>query len=266
MRGMKLKIMKKVFMYVIMLIFTLTFVTKVNADCINYTKEEYDYLVKNTSSDDLDLSCSNGTLFTDEYLERVNEHIKSLKDMSSSKIIMPRYYNYKLNVPTYKQLQSNYCGPANIQQVVKYLENVELDQGAIADEMYTDQNGSAYVIYMRNALNKYTSKTYEHTLGNNYTLDTFSTLVSNNIANNKPLILHAKTRTLAAYAGNDLGHYITVNGYTLTAAISGTGIDYMYYVDPFDKIYNGVNMLGEHRDTASNVYGTINYSTRYVIH
>ena len=62
--------LKKLFIF--SAICTLAFATNVSADtkktCENYTAEEYNYIVKDTDPVDLDTTCSNGTLYTDEYL------------------------------------------------------------------------------------------------------------------------------------------------------------------------------------------------------
>ena len=82
--------LKKLFIF--SAICTLAFVTNVSADtkktCENYTAEEYNYIVKNTDPVDLDTTCSNGTLYTDEYLLQLeNELDKSLiKILRSSKL------------------------------------------------------------------------------------------------------------------------------------------------------------------------------------
>ena len=61
----------------------------------NYTEEEYNYIIKNTDPADLDITCSNGTLYTDEYLLHLeNELDKSLIESS----VQPRYYVNKLSI------------------------------------------------------------------------------------------------------------------------------------------------------------------------
>ena len=60
---------KKLFTFT--LLFSLIFAPNVFADCSDYSEEDYDYIVKNSDPSDLDLTCSNGTLFTDDYLMRI---------------------------------------------------------------------------------------------------------------------------------------------------------------------------------------------------
>ena len=69
--------LKKIFVF--SAICTLAFATNVSADtkktCENYTAEEYNYIVKNTDPVDLDTTCSNGTLYTDEYLLQLENEL-----------------------------------------------------------------------------------------------------------------------------------------------------------------------------------------------
>jgi len=129
----------------------------------------------------------------------------------------------------------------------------------------TSANGT-YVYAVKNALNNYTSQNYNYVLGSNYNSSTFSTLVKNKISSGKPIILHANTSSLSKYNGTSLGHYLTVNGYTYTAAFGGsTGIDNIYYVDTWYANYGNGSVLGEQMDTTSNVFNTVNSSSRYII-
>lgn len=247
--------------FIATLVLSLTFTPKVFASCTDYySQEDYDYIVKNTDPNDLDLSCSNGTLFTDEYLNEVDENLSN-----SDPIPMPRYFVSKLSVQPHKQVNGYYCGPANIQMIVEYLNGSADSQYTYASYMNTDAQGETYVYQMVNALNHYTSKSYSYIQGNNYNASTFSTLVKNKIQENKPIVLHAYTASLYMYNGVGLGHYLTVNGYTYTSSFGDdTGINNIYYVDPYDKVYSNGNVYGEHMDTTSNVYNTV-AGERYII-
>lgn len=257
--------LKKLFIF--SAICTLAFATNVSADtkktCENYTAEEYNYIVKNTDPVDLDTTCSNGTLYTDEYLLQLeNELDKSLINSS----VQPRYYVNKLSVTNYRQDNGYYCGPANVKQVVQYLNGSSASQSTYASYMETNSIDGTYVYAIRNALNNYTSQSYSYVLGSNYNASSFSTLVKNKITANKPIILHSNTGSLSMYNGTSLGHYLTVNGYTYTASFGGsTGIDNIYYVDTWYGSYGNGSVLGEHMDTATNVFNTVNSSSRYII-
>lgn len=168
--------LKKLFVF--SAICTLAFATNVSADtkknCENYTAEEYNYIVKNTDPVDLDTTCSNGTLYTDEYLLQLeNELDKSLINSS----VQSRYYVNKLSVTNYRQDNDYYCGPANVKQVVQYLNGSSASQSTYASYMGTNSTDGTYVYAIRNALNNYTSQSYSYVLGSNYNASSFSTLV-----------------------------------------------------------------------------------------
>lgn len=230
-------------------------------NCSNYTEDEYNYIVKNTNPTDLDTSCSNGTLFTDSYLSMVNSELNKIK----TKTIQPRYFVTKLSMTNYRQDYYNYCGPASIKQVVQYLNGSSESQSTYANYMGTNEDGTI-VYYMTSALNHYTSKTYNYVLGTNYNISTFMSLITNRVSEHKPIILHAKTKTLDLYNKKDIGHYITVNGYTVSGAIVGS-TDYgsVSYLDTYYVDYGRGSVLGEHIDTAENVFGTVNIQGRYII-
>ncbi len=251
-----------IFSIICVLAFSKSVLADTNNNCEIYTNEEYDYIIKNTDPNDLDITCSNGTLFTNEYLLKIDDELESL----SKNVIQPRYFVSKLSITNYQQENSYYCGPANVKQVVQYLNGTSSSQSTYASYMGTNSTNGTYVYAIKNALNNYTSQNYSYVLGSNYTSSTFSTLVKNRISSNKPIILHANTSSLAMYNGTMLGHYLTVNGYTYTAAFGdSTGINYIYYVDTWYGSYGNGSVLGEHMDTATNVYNTVSSSNRYII-
>lgn len=257
--------MKKNLLIFAICIMSLIFNMSVNAsECSDYTDMEYNYIIKNTDPADLNLNCSNGTLFTDEYLKNVNKELNDLNNVSTN--IQPRYFVYKLSITNYQQQNGYYCGPANVKQVVQYLNGSSASQDTYASYMGTTSSEGTYVYAIRNALNNYTSLTYNYVLGSNYNTTTFSKLVKTRVSENKPIILHANTSSLAMYNGTSLGHYLTVNGHTLTSSFGGSsGIDNIYYVDTWYANYGNGNVLGEHMDTANNVFNTVNSSSRYII-
>lgn len=133
--------------------------------------------------------------------------------------------------------------------------------------MGTDDAGESNAYDMWRALNHYTSRSWTESWYSEYSTSSFANLVKNNIDDNKPLILNARTKTLYMYNGVNLGHYITISGYTYTASFGDSPwYGYFYYVDPYDRNYGLGTNLGEHQDTASNVFGTLNHRYGVVIH
>ena len=150
----------------------------------------------------------------------------------------------------------------NIKQVLQFINGTSKSQATYAKETKTDENGSAYVYLVRNVLNKYTkSGYYSYTLGKNYNETSFRSLVKENVHANKPIILHAKTRTLVKYNETNLGHYITVGGLSES---DYPGMDKtIIYFDTYSHNYGNGN--GEQRDLLTNVFNTVNVSGRYII-
>ena len=258
---------KKLFAFT--LLFSLIFAPNVFADCSDYSEEDYDYIVQNSDPSDLDLTCSNGTLFTDDYLMRIesaltfSQTVPNLIDPGS--IATPNYFVNKLSITPYQQSNYYYCGPANVKMIVQYLNGTSAPQSTYASYMNTDSQGQSYVYQVTNALNYYTSKTYNYVQGQTYNSNTFATQVQSNIQANKPIVLHAWTQSLYMYNGVGIGHYLTVNGYTYSASFgSNPGIANIYYVDPYYVDYGNGSVYGEHMDTTSNVFNTVS-GTRYII-
>lgn len=243
---------------------SLCLTTNVYASCTDYySQDEINYIVENSEEEILDLQCSNGTLFTDEYLNIVNADKEAIL---SEQRLMPRYFVYKLDITNYEQQYWYYCGPANVKQVLQYLNGTSESQSTYASYMGTSSGVGTYVYKIVNALNHYSSKTYKYVLGNSYTKWEFSSLVASAVSNEKPIILHARTSSLNTYNGTDLGHYITVNGHTLTGSFGDTGIYNIYYVDTYNNDYGNGSTLGEHMDTTEHVYNTVSVSGRYIIY
>lgn len=140
---------------------------------------------------------------------------------SATSDISPASLNYfveKLDIEVFKQEKDYYCGPANIKMVVQYLESSSESQSVYANYMGTDDAGESNAYDMWRALNHYTSRSWTESWYSEYSTSSFANLVKNNIDDNKPLILNARTKTLYMYNGVNLGHYITISGYTYTAS------------------------------------------------
>lgn len=240
--------------------------TNVNA----LTNEEIsneDYLINNTSPEDLDLSKANGTIYTDEYLDELNEaYARVYKTANSLTRAGTNWVNRTLGVTTYKQDNNYYCGPANIKQVVQFINGSSESQSTYANRMGTNSSSGTLVYKMRDELNyrqSYNNYVYQQMNSSSY--DAFLNIVKGNIfygndttIKGKPIIIHAKTGSLYLYNGNNIGHYLTINGFH-------DGTKKTTYVDPWEKDYGRGSTLGQHQDTATNVFNTVSGS-RYVIY
>ena len=181
--------MKKMF---IVLTISLLSVVKVNAACNNYSQEELNYIITNSDPADLDLSCSKGNIFAQEYLDKIEKSLNDIKEKDNG-IVLYYFTDPVLDITPIQQETSYYCGPANVKMVLQYLNGSSLSQSTYASSMGTNTSGT-YVYKITNELNKYSSKKYQY--ASNLSQDTFKSIIDSDIANNKPLILHAKTRSL----------------------------------------------------------------------
>ena len=241
-------------------------ISKVNAKqiadekCYNYySKDEINYILEQSDPKDLDLTCKNGTIFTDEKLYK-DEHL-------NEDIPAPYYFTTTLDVPTYQQEKNYYCGYASTKEVIQFITGSSKSQSQYASEMGT--SGSSAVVYkIRNLLNKYVSAPkYSYTLGTNYSLESFKNLVQNNINNKRPIIMHAKANSLPLYknASSNVWHYYVINGYSVSAEGNAK---YIMYVDSFKANYGSGSTLGRHDAPVSDVLKTVQVSgkSHYIIH
>ena len=230
--------------------------------CSDLTNEELKYIAEQSDPEILDLTCSNGTPFTDEYLDSSNnmqEYISSIGEYFEDRVTP--YSTQVLQVPEYIQEKNNWC--ANIKQVLQYYNGNSRTQAEYADETETDKYGSAYVFRVTNTLNKYAPSgvQYVHTIGSTWGENNFFYLMSASVMNRKPAILHALTKSLTIYNGKNLGHYLTVSGY-----IDEWQSQSIAYVDTFSYDYGKGNVAGFHIDSKANVYKTVSNGSRYIIH
>ena len=67
---------------------------------------------------------------------------------------MVTYVPIKLSVTAYEQEKSYWCGPANIKQVIQYINGSSSSQSTYASSMGTNSTDGTYVYKMVNELNK----------------------------------------------------------------------------------------------------------------
>lgn len=116
--------------------------------CGNYTDEEYKYIVEQSNPNDLDLTCANGTLYTDDYLN-------SIKRTTDEYSINPLKISDFLNVPHFTRERYYWCGPANIKQVLHYLNKSSLSQYQYSLDADTERYQETWVYKVVETLNKY---------------------------------------------------------------------------------------------------------------
>lgn len=272
-KGMKFKMknikeLKVLLCSVMIIALGIIFSPRVNA--LEIAEPVYgDYARENADPNDLNSSSTNGTIYTDKYLAEIEEAYSRVKNVVNSNCKTRGgvcWMNRTLSVNTYKQEKNYYCGPANIKQVIQYINDSSLSQSTYANRMGTNSDSGTLVYKMRNELNyrqSYSDYVYQQMKSDSY--DTFITIVKGNIfygddteVKGIPVILHAKTGSLFLYNGTNFGHYLTVSGYNqLLSKIT--------YVDPWSGNYGNGQTLGQHTDTDLNVFNTVSNS-RYVIY
>jgi hypothetical protein len=219
------------------------------------SKETYDYIIKNTDPSELDATL-------DKYLNgNFNDEIINTNSMYAT-----ANFSYKLSVPNYRQETSYWCGPANIKQVLQYINGSSLSQATYASSMGTNSTDGTYVYKMRDELNNRQSReSYVYSLmgSGGYSFDSFLNFHSFALTKSAPLIYHIKTHTLYMYNGTSLGHYLTGSGYSYTEIPGSTPLRMITYVDTYYADYGRGSVLGTFTAAAENVYAGLN--GRYLI-
>lgn len=220
----------------------------VYASSINTTDDEY--LIKNR-----------GPI---EEIEKNSENLKLIEE-SYSQIPMPMAYMPKrLNITAYRQETAYWCGPANIKQVIQFINGSSDSQATYASSMQTNSSDGTYVYKMVNELNKRQSKfTYAYKeVTSAVTESDIDAYIHLSVLQNKPMILHARTQPLYLYNGTNLGHYLTISGYS--DDIMGPfpddyrGPNKAYYTDPYYADYGRGSVFGTHLTENSTIYNCVN--------
>ncbi len=257
-----MKIKKNLLLTLILVLSLILNITTVNAldgvSCDELSSQSLNYIVAQTDPKDLDLSCKNGTPYTDEYLVRTE---KSLNQLNNSGPQL-HYFTHALSVTPFAQEKNNYCGPATLKEVIHFMNGTSKTQSDYAKELGTDSNGT-YVYKFRDVINKYVNQKYNYVLGSTRTKEQFKTMLENSVDTKKPLVMHTMTRTLYLYNGHQTGHYIVATGNT----VSSTAPYQVFYVDSNKSDYGRGSVFGVHLDSLDNVFNSVKlYGDRYLIY
>ncbi len=255
MKNLKSMLLKLSFVFVVGLFSTIT----VNAE-ISVDSDEGRYLVENTDPADYYIDENGNFKYTNNYLnsQPSNDYYQKTRNAVC-------WGARNLSITNYTQSNSYYCGPANVKQVLQYINGSSLSQSTYASNMGTNSSGT-YVYRIRNELNnKQSYHTYAYTQMGSGDLEKFKNIISSDIfygndteVKGIPVILHALTKALPIYNSHNTGHYLTVSGYS---AIART----VTYVDTNSSNYGNGNVLGSHTVSAEIMFQTVSGS-RYVIH
>ena len=210
---------------------------KALSKCSELSEEDLQFYASLNRTDIYDLSCSNGTPYTDEYIEKVS---------SSSSDIVPRYFTNKINVTPVEQLDG-YCGPASMKQAIQAIKGHSKTQQYYGTLVGTNTQAGTDQRYIAPAMNSelgISKYTFEWT--NRISTSEFYNIINNSINLGYPPIMHIRMEMMPAYNySNNGGHFVTISGHTITGIINN---DYspinIYYVDP-NKAYNNGSAFGE---------------------
>lgn len=167
---------------------------------------------------------------------------------------------YYANVPVIKQSTSNNCGAASVLQALYGLgcqlnvsgstDNSKM--GTLTKEMNIEENGSAYVYLVTDALNKYSSNyTYFYYGINSMNMNQLKNRIATSLQFDAPPILHARTEYLGYYNGHQSGHYIAVG--SINVATDKITVKDCNYNDKYRGTFNitleeAYNALDSYRD------------------
>lgn len=223
--------------------------------------------------------------YVDKYLDELNngskqvgsiedilknaENLKTaVEELEYSIIPMSSVFDKRVNVPTFRQETSYWCGPACIKQSVHCINGSSDSQSTYASSMGTTSKDGTYVYKMVNELNKRQSSfTYKYEYISNLALDKFKTRIMVSAASDKPIIFHCNTKYLYMYNGASLGHYITGSGFfeSVSPPSNPPKQPCVYYVDPYYKDYGRGSVLGNHSDSYQNIFNSIVGNAGYII-
>lgn len=119
---------------------------------------------------------------------------------------------YSLNVPTYKQDNSYYCGPASAQMVLRYVDGRLISQSSLGSAMETNQSHGTYVYRLRQEINLYRGVSGYYAEASNTNRSLF-TSIQKSVSDKHPVIARVTTKTLNPAYNFVSGHYVVITGY-----------------------------------------------------
>ena len=193
----------------------------------------------------------------------LNEHINEMKSSYVPGDEIQSNYRM-LNVPTYYQQEDNFCAPACVQMILKYLTGITYSQYTLAnnDNLKTNNNGTI-VGNIPPVLNSYISSSF------NYAYETTSnhTIVyafRASINQGYPCIANVQLSILYPGLSVSGNHYVVVKGFSYPDNVTqsmNSNTKYFTYIDP----YNFPGIGGTHTVTSTRMNNSINGATGYYI-
>lgn len=234
---------KKLITTISVMLMILASAVNVFADTVNDTKEsiqESDFSVL-----DGDMSIEEGASpYIPAEDKKLNEEkLEAMEAWLSSRISGPTYMD--LSVPICKQINGYYCGPATVQQTIKFYKGSAPEQTTLAAQLGTTTAGTdmtkiSGVLNANLGYNQYSMIT----IG---TESDWTNKITYALSINKPVVIDIKASPALGWLYRTEGHFLNVSGYN-----RGVSPSQVKVTDP------NANCLGEYWYPASTVYAVNN--------
>lgn len=189
-------------------------------------------------------------VLTEEQLKSIIEHNMVIDEYVNSKLTPYLASSNLLSVPLFQQTETNYCGPACTQMVVKYKNGQTVSQNILANQIGVSQAGCS-ADQISACLNNNYGLSYEYV---NVSNTTFENSLIYRIDADYPLICNVSQ--MPSYTSST-GHFIVATGYY--AGFSGSVyLDNVYYNDPhYNNDYFGSHVMTKQQmlSAISSTYG-----------
>lgn len=235
---------KKLITTISVMLMILASTVNVFADTVNDTKEsiqESDFSVL-----DGDMSIEEGASpYISAADKKLNEEkLEAMEAWLSSRISGPAYMD--LSVPICKQINGYYCGPATVQQTIKFYKGSAPEQTTLAAQLGTTTAGTdmtkiSGVLNANLGYNQYSMIT----IG---TESDWTNKITYALSINKPVVIDINTSSYAeAWSYSTTGRFLNVSGYNRSVSPNRVKVTDPYWVN-----------LGAHWYPASLVYSVNN--------
>ena len=191
--------------------------------------------------------------------ENIKEREELIEKVASYPMPLTADFKY-LNTQEIAQEKFNYCCPASVQILLKYLgKNYSQTTLAGSSYLHTDQIGNTGVEYVEPTLNKILGagtykamRTYDLSL---------SSGVSYSLNKGYPVILNPQMEGLPGYEGREVQHYVVGDGYLI--GMSGTtGSSDIRYNDP-NNLNPSYGTFGHHTVRFTQMIDALNANYGY---
>jgi len=159
------------------------------------------------------------------YVETAKDlEVKEEKDRAIAKWILlgdPNNVYYTLSVPVYEQINSYYCGPATVKQVVQYLKSSSKTQQQYAQALGTTTSGTD-MTRIPSVLNSEIGSRWYYIYSSIGSYGNWTDKIIYCASNGIPVVLDINTTSVPAFPYNSSGHFVNTSGVDFRILSSGT--------------------------------------------